>query len=129
MPIIKSARKRVKVTEKQSIQNAKTKRSMRESIKAFRALVSSKKDTTTAQSKAFSAIDTAVKKGVISKNRAARTKSQLNLASKNAGTTTSGAKKAAAKTVAKKDTKAQPKTAAKAPVKKTAKKPATKKAK
>ncbi len=65
MPIIKSAKKRVKVAEKQSIQNSKTKRSLRDSIKAFHASLTAKKDTTKAQSKAYSAIDTAVKKGVI----------------------------------------------------------------
>jgi small subunit ribosomal protein S20 len=119
MPIIKSAKKRVRVAEKQSIQNSKTKRSLRESIKAFQLALSSKKDTTKAQSEAYSAIDTAVKKGVISKNKAARKKSQLNAASKAAGTTKAGTKKA--KSSAKPATK-------KTPVKKpTSKKPATKK--
>ena len=78
MPIIKSARKRVKIAAKQSIQNAKTKRSMKESIKAFKAAVADKKDSTKLQSEAYSAVDTAVKKNVISKNRAARLKTQLN---------------------------------------------------
>lgn len=132
MPIIKSAKKRVKVAEKQSIQNSKTKRSLRESIKAFQASLIAKKDTTKAQSEAYSAIDTAVKKGVISKNRAARKKSQLNAASKAAGTTKAGAKKskstvkpAAKKAPAKQSTvvKRSASTAGKA----TAKKPASKK--
>ena len=125
MPIIKSAKKRVRVAAKQSILNARTKRSMKESIKAFKTAVADKKDTTKLQSDAYSAIDTAVKKEVISKNRAARLKSQLNELSKSAGTTKSGTKKA----------KAAPKAAAtkkpaakKAPAKKpAAKKPATKK--
>lgn len=122
MPIIKSAKKRVRVTEKQSIQNSKTKRSLRESIKAFHASVTSKKDSTKSQAEAYSAIDTAVKKGVISKNKAARKKSQLNAASKAAGTTKSGTKKAKAAPKAA----AKPKTATKkAPAKKPA---ATKKA-
>ena len=90
MPIIKSAKKRVRITEKQSIQNSKTKRSLRESIKAFHASLTAKKDTTKAQSEAYSAIDTAVKKGVISKNKAARKKSQLNSAAKAAGTSKPG---------------------------------------
>jgi ribosomal protein S20 len=125
MPIIKSAKKRVRVAEKQSIQNSKTKRSLRESMKAFHASLSAKKDTTKAQAEAYSAIDTAVKKGIISKNKAARKKSQLNSAAKSAGTTKPGTKKA--KTTPKPATK-------KAPVKKPAakktptKKPATKKA-
>ena len=104
MPIIKSAKKRVKVAEKQSTQNSKTKRSLRESVRAFTTSLGAKKDTTKAQAEAFSAIDIAVKKGVISKNKAARKKSQLNKASKSAGTTKTGikvAKKAPAKTTAK----------------------------
>jgi small subunit ribosomal protein S20 len=125
MPIIKSAKKRMRVTEKQSIQNSKTKRSLRESIKAFQASLKSGKDTTKAQAEAYSAIDTAVKKGVISKNKAARKKSQLNSASKAAGTTKAGTKKA--KTAPKTATK--PKAAVKkAPAKKpVAKKSAPKK--
>lgn len=121
MPIIKSAKKRVRVAEKQSIQNSKTKRSLRESIKSFYASLEAKKDTTKAQSEAYGAIDTAVKKGVITKNKAARKKSQLNTASKVAGTTKAGAKKTA-KPAAKKAT-----TTNKAPAKKPAAKKTTKK--
>jgi small subunit ribosomal protein S20 len=129
MPIIKSAKKRVRVTEKQSIRNSKTKRSLRESIKAFHTSLTAKKDTTKAQSEAYSAIDTAVKKGVISKNKAARKKSQLNSAAKAAGTSKPGTKKAksTAKPAAKKAPAKKP-VAKKAPAKKTtAKKPAAKK--
>lgn len=117
MPIIKSAKKRVRVTRKASVANAKTKRTMRESIKAFQNKLSSKKDTTKEQAEAYSAIDTAYKKGVISKNKAARKKSQLNAASKAAGTTKPGAKKA----TAKKSAPAKKPAAKKAPAKKTAK--------
>lgn len=126
MPIIKSAKKRVRVAAKQSVANAKTKRSLRESIKAFQSALSSKKDTTKAQADAYSALDTAVKKGVISKNKAARKKSQLNKAAKAAGTTKAGTKKTAKKAPAK---KAAAKTTKKtAPAKKAAaKKPAAKK--
>jgi ribosomal protein S20 len=131
MPIIKSAKKRVKVAEKQSIQNSKTKRSLRESIKAFHASLTAKKDTTKAQSEAYSAIDTAVKKGVISKNKAARKKSQLNSAAKAAGTSKPGAKKAkstAKPAAAVKKAPAKKPAAKKAPAKKTAaKKPVAKK--
>ena len=117
MPIIKSAKKRVRVTRKASVQNAKTKRAMRSSIKKFQAAIAAKKDTTALQSEAYSAIDTAEKKGVISKNKAARKKQQLNQASKQAGTTKVGKK--TTKPAAKKP----------APTKKstTAKKPAAKK--
>jgi len=129
MPIIKSARKRVRVAAKQSIQNAKTKRSMKENIKAFKTAVADKKDSTKLQSEAFSAVDTAVKKDVISKNRAARLKSQLNDLSKAAGTTKVGTKTAKA-TPKPTANKATPKKATKkTPAKKTAtKKPAAKKA-
>lgn len=127
MPIIKSAKKRVRRAETQAIANAKTKRSMREKIKAFYADIASKKDTTKSQAAAYSALDTAVKKNVISKHRAARKKSQLNTASKAAGTTKAGtkAKKTSAapkKTTPAKKTTAKKTPAKKAPAKKTAKK-------
>jgi small subunit ribosomal protein S20 len=124
MPIIKSAKKRVRVAEKQSIQNSKTKRSLKESVKAFQATLLAKKDTTKAQSEVYSAIDTAVKKGVISKNKGARKKSQLNSAAKAAGTTKPGTKKTkstakpATKPAAKKAPAKKATTKAKAPAKK-----------
>jgi len=46
MPIIKSAKKRVRVAAKQSIQNAKNKRSMKERIKEYKSAVEGKKDST-----------------------------------------------------------------------------------
>ena len=100
MPIIKSAKKRVRVSAKAAARNSKTKRAMRESLKQFNAAVEGGKadKISEAQSKAVSAIDIAAKKHVIHKNKAARKKSQLSVAAKKAG-----AKKAAvkAKTVAK----------------------------
>lgn len=126
MPIIKSAKKRVRTIRKASIANAKTKRTMRESIKAFQAKVNDKKDSTEAQKTAFSAIDTAYKKGIISKNKAARKKSQLNTASKVAGTTKPGAKSTAKKVSTKKPA-ATKSSAKKTPAKKTATKKTTKK--
>jgi small subunit ribosomal protein S20 len=78
MPIIKSAKKRVKVARKATVRNVKTKRNLRTAIKDFHAAVTGKsKKAPEAQSKAQSAIDTAVKKGVMNKNKAARKKSQL----------------------------------------------------
>jgi small subunit ribosomal protein S20 len=127
MPIIKSAKKRVKVAAKQSTQNSKTKRSLRNSIKSFHATLTAKRDTTTDQNKAYSAIDTAVKKGIISKNKAARKKSQLNRASKATGTSKPRAKKvktapsekpASKATVTKKKSPAKKSVAKKAPAKK-----------
>lgn len=113
MPIIKSAQKRVRVAEKQSIQNAKTKRTLRSRLKAFQQSLSQKKDTTKSQAEAYSAIDTAVKKGVITKNKAARKKSQLNAASKVAGSTKAGSKKSGATKPAPKKSTAKPKTTSK----------------
>lgn len=130
MPIIKSAKKRVRVTRSASIENSKTKRNMRDAVKTFESKVAAKKDTTQAQKDAFSAIDIAYKKGVISKNKAARKKSQLNAAAKAAGTTKPGAKTVKKSVPAKKPTakKSVPKkaTAKKSPAKKPAAKKTTK---
>lgn len=124
MPIIQSAKKRVRVANKATIRNRKTKRSMKESIKALQAsLNGDKKKVNELQAEAQSAIDTAVKKGVIHKNKAARKKAQLAEAVKEAGVKPAKTtKKAAAKPTAKKAPAKKP--TAKKPV---AKKPATKK--
>lgn len=122
MPIIKSAKKRVRVIRSKSIQNAKTKRSLRGSIKAFQAAITGGKKIEESQRAAQSAIDTAVKKGVMSKNKAARKKAQLNAAAK----TANGGKRTA---VAKKAATPKPTAKKAAPAKKpaTTKKPAAKK--
>jgi small subunit ribosomal protein S20 len=96
MPIIKSAKKRVKVANKAAARNSKTKRSLKGAIKAFHAaLTGGKKEAKELQSKAQSSLDKAVKKGVMHKNKVARKQSQLAKAAKAAA----GAEK---KTVAKK---------------------------
>lgn len=117
MPIIKSAAKRVRQASKRRQQNQVTKRNLKEAIKAFVAKPSAK-----LLSEAQSQIDTAVKKGVLGKQTAARRKSGLSKVAKDAGV------KLAAKTPAKKPTNT--KTAAKKPAakKSPAKKPAAKKA-
>lgn len=122
MPIIKSAKKRVKVARKATVRNSKTKRSLRVAIKAFQtAVTGGKKTAGDTHSKAQSAIDKAAKKGVMHKNKAARKKKQLAAQAKAAGVKpTVGTKKTAAKKPAVKKA---------APAKKTvAKKPAAKKA-
>ena len=88
MPIIKSAKKRVKVAKKATIRNSKTKRSLREALKAFNvALKSGKTDSINkAKSSAEQAIDKAAKKNVIHKNKAARKKQQLSKATKSSST-------------------------------------------
>jgi small subunit ribosomal protein S20 len=109
MPIIKSAKKRVKVAEKATIRNVKVKRSLREALKAFgKALQSGKaEEIAKTERAAMSAIDKAAKKAVIHKNKAARQKAQLSAKAKASGA--KPAKKAAAKKPAAK----------KAPAKKT----------
>lgn len=112
MPIIQSAKKRVRTAEKAAIRNSKTKRTMRTAVKAFTASLDSGKNVAKTQAEAMSAIDRAAKTGVIHKNKAARKKAQLAKAAKEAGVKPTAAKKAA-----------------KAPAKKApAKKPAVKKA-
>lgn len=118
MPIIKSAKKRVRTAEKAAIRNSKTKRSLKNAVKAFQTAVESgnKAKVTKTLSEAQSAIDIAAKKNIIHKNKAARKKSQLVQKARAAGV-----KPAAKKTTAKKP-------ASKSPAKKpAAKKPAAKK--
>lgn len=119
MPIIKSAIKRMKQTLKRKARNQDTKRTLRGAVKAFNA-----EPTVESLQKAQSKIDTAVKKGQLNKNTAARRKANLAKAAKTAGVkpAASAAKKATAKTAAKPTAKtaAAPKTTA-------AKKPAAKK--
>ena len=113
MPIIKSAKKRVRVAKKATVRNAKTKKGLRGALKSFHAKV-----TGQSHSSAQSALDKAVKKGVISKNKAARRKSQLAKKAKAAGSKPATTAKKVAKPAVK---KAAPKaTAKKAPAKKVA---------
>lgn len=117
MPIIKSAKKRVRVARKATVRNAKTKRTLRLALKSFQSSVSGG-----THSKAQSALDKAGKKGLLHKNKVARKKRQLAAAAKKAGVKTAGTAKAK-KTVAKK-----PAVKKAAPKKTVAKKPAAKKA-
>lgn len=89
MPIIKSAKKRVRVAQKAATRNSKTKRTLKGAIKSFQTALTTGKKVDEAQSKAQSELDKAVKKGVIHKNKAARKKKQLAAKAK----TTGGAKK------------------------------------
>jgi len=127
MPIIKSAVKRAKQTTKRRQRNVAIKQDIKSATKAFMAKPSAK-----TLSAAQSEIDTAVKKGLIKKNTAARRKSKLHAVAKNAGVKMTAATKkpATTKTVAKKPaakkTTAKPAVAKKAPAKKPAAKKATK---
>lgn len=121
MPIIKSAKKRVKVAEKAAIRNSKTKRTLKTALKAFHKAITGGNKATEEHSKAVSSIDTAAKKGLVHKNKAARQKSQLARAAKVAAVEAPAKAKAAVK-------KTTAKAADKAPAKKAAaKKPAAKK--
>jgi small subunit ribosomal protein S20 len=123
MPIIKSAKKRVKVSSKANIRNVKTRRTLRDTLKDFAKAVQSGKEAEIIKTEraAMSAIDQAAKKAVIHKNKAARKKAQVAAQAKAAGAKP-------AKAPAKKATAAKTKSATKAPAKKApAKKPAAKK--
>jgi small subunit ribosomal protein S20 len=100
MPIIKSAKKRVRTARKAAIRNSKTKRGLREALKAFSA-----KPDTTSHSSVQSNLDKAVKKGIIHKNKAARLKKQAAAKAKSAGVKPA---KAAAKKAASPVKKAAP---------------------
>jgi small subunit ribosomal protein S20 len=72
MPIIQSAKKKLRQDIKRTAQNSRTKRNLKETVKTAK-----KNPDTKTISEAYSEIDTAVKKKVIHKNKAARLKSQL----------------------------------------------------
>ena len=106
MPVIQSAKKRVRVAKKATIRNAKTKRSLKEAVKSFAKALTGGKKVGEAHSKAQSEVDKATKKGVMHKNKAARRKAQLARAAKASGAPKAEAKKKApAKKPAAKKTK------------------------
>lgn len=125
MPIIKSAVKRVRQTSKRTARNNRVKRELKDATRALQAAIDAKQKTKLPElmSSLQSKLDTAVKKNIIPKNRAARIKSRYAaLVKDNGGKVVSGTKK---KAPAKKS--ASKKTAKKPAAKKTAKKPAAKK--
>jgi ribosomal protein S20 len=128
MPIIKSAIKRAKQTIKRRERNVIVKRDVKTAVNIFISKPSAKN-----LSAAYSELDTAVKKGLIKKNNAARRKMQLSKIAKNAGVTAATPTKKApadkatpAKTVAKKVV-AKKAIVKKTPAKRTASKKTTKK--
>jgi len=79
MPIIKSAKKRVKTAAKSTIRNREWKNKLKGSIKSFEKLVS---EANAAEAKdqlqvTIKVIDKAANRGIIHKNNAARKKSRL----------------------------------------------------
>ena len=115
MPIIQSAKKRVKVAAKANLRNVQTKRTLRDALKAFTKAIEGGKaaEIAKAEKAVVSALDIAVKKDVLHRNKAARQKAQVSKQAKAAGA---------------KPVKNVAKTPAKKPAaKKAAAKPATKK--
>ena len=76
MPIIKSAKKKVRVAKRNYVQNLRYREAMQKAIKAYYKEKDAKKKER-ALSLAFSAIDKMVKIDLIHKNKAARLKSNL----------------------------------------------------
>lgn len=101
MPIIASAKKRVRTTRKATVRNSKTKRSLKSALKMF-----AKSPNGKSMSSAQSQLDKAVKKGVVHKNKAARLKSHAAKRAKAAGIKNSKASKKTAP--AKKTTTKKP---------------------
>lgn len=123
MPIIKSAKKRVKTANKAAVRNSKTKRTLKTALKSFHAAVTGKsKDAGAKHAKAQSAIDKTAKKGLVHKNKAARMKKQASATAKAAGVKSAPRVKKAApakKAAAPKKTVTKKPVAKKAPAKKT----------
>lgn len=132
MPIIKSAKKRMKQTAVRRSRNQNTKKSLRAEIKALVAAIEVKDGKKAADQlkKVQSNLDKAVKKNVLKKNTAARKLAQLTEKVKALGVKPAVGTKKPAAAKKKAPAKATPakKPATKTPAKKTAvKKPATKK--
>lgn len=102
MPIIKSAAKRVKQASKRQVRNALTKRNLRDSTKALEAgvVTKGKKNLDELLANVYGAYDTAVKKNLMHKNKAARKKSHYSTLVKS--TSTSKTKKTTTKKITKK---------------------------
>jgi len=79
MPVIKSAKKRVKTSLKRNARNREWKAKLKGSIKAFERLVAEGKaaEAENQLKETIKVIDTAAGKGIIHKNNAARKKSRL----------------------------------------------------
>ena len=78
VPNIKSAKKRVKVTETKTLQNKMFKSAMKTSVKKYKAAIAegNKELAEKTYLDAVGMVDRAVSKGIIHKNNAARKKSQ-----------------------------------------------------
>lgn len=79
MPITKSAKRVVRSSERKMVYNDRRKKAMKEAVKEVKTLVAAqdKKAAQEMLSKAYKAIDKALKTKLIKKNTAARKKSRL----------------------------------------------------
>ncbi len=82
MAITKSAKKAIRVSARKKVFNERRARSMKENVKGVKVLVAvkTKGEAAALLPKAYQAIDKAAKRGVITKNAAARKKSRLTKA-------------------------------------------------
>ncbi len=82
MPNIKSAKKRVKVTEAKTLQNKMIKSQLKTSVKKYNAALADgdKEAASAAYREAVKKVDQAVSHGVLHKNAAAHKKSQMTKA-------------------------------------------------
>lgn len=80
MPIIESAKKYMRVTERKTLQNKKIRGSVKSAVKKTRETLAAGNVTEAKEwyKKAQKAIDKAAQKKIIKKNTAARQKSRLN---------------------------------------------------
>lgn len=136
MPIIKSAKKRMRQQDARRKYNTAVKTGVKKQTRKVKDEVAAGKVTAAALTAAIAELDRAVKKGVLHKRTAARKKSRLTLqynavAAKPFGTENPGkpgSKAAKKKTVAKKPAAKKAPAKKTAPKKAAAKKPAAKKA-
>ena len=130
MPIIKSAKKRVRQAKKRHASNLIFKNEVRSAIREAQSQITSKaKDASKSLQAAQSAIDTAVKKNLLHKNTAARKKASLVAKAKASGIKVEKVTKTKTATKAKAKTTSAKNASKKAPAKKksTTKKSTTKK--
>ncbi len=80
MPITRSAKKALRVSDRKRAVNDRTKKVLREGVKKIQKLAAGKqwKEAKENLSYAYAAIDKAMKKGTIKKNTAARKKARLS---------------------------------------------------
>jgi len=85
MPVIKSAKKALRGSQRKMVFNLRRKRAVKDSIKVIEKLVVEKKkdEAKDKLSEAYKAIDKATKRGIIKKNTASRKKSRLSRVIKN----------------------------------------------